>query len=464
MQTTEARTAAQIAEDRLTLANKVKGLRDEVVSADESIRAEKAVELQSAIDELENCDSQYRLTKALENANALVEKLSQEPDRPKPVFKSATLDRSGNVLDGGDLNSPTETEALSSRDYAKAFNAFLEARGKIDGVKSRNHRDMLERYGKGHESGLSANEIFMPFTKDMTSLGTSTGSNAIAPDFRFDVITPRTYQPVMAGLCRTITTNVNQVTFPKNNDTNSDTRYGTTFRPSKGESPNGTANKKDTGPFGTLVVPANTGSMYTDISRDFFLDAPGMSAYLQNEAAKAFAAVVDDEVINGVTGSTQAEGILTNTSIGITKSGTANTLAAAKIKDAFYSFRSQYAQNLSWVMARGTHGAVLGLNDSAGRALFSQNSLGGYNIGINPDMFGKPVYFNEFMPATGASSPKSILVGDFSEYILLMRQGFTVLVDDISQAYLNRIRVSFNYRFGGAVRDPKAFQILHESA
>jgi HK97 family phage major capsid protein len=73
------------------------------------------------------------------------------------------------------------------------------------------------------------------------------------------------------------------------------------------------------------------------------------------------------------------------------------------------------------------------------------------------------VYFNEFVPASGTGSPKSIIVGNFSEYFLLLRQGFTVLVDDISLAYLNRIRVSFSYRFGGAVRDPKAFQIVHEA-
>ena len=72
------------------------------------------------------------------------------------------------------------------------------------------------------------------------------------------------------------------------------------------------------------------------------------------------------------------------------------------------------------------------------------------------------MYFNEFMPASGTSTPKSIIVGDFNEYILLLRQGFTVSIDDMSMAYANRIRVTVKYRFGGAVRDPNAFQIVHE--
>jgi HK97 family phage major capsid protein len=292
---------------------------------------------------------------------------------------------------------------------------------------------------------------------------TSLGSNAVAPDFRFDIITPRTVQPVMPRICQTLSTNVSSVTIPKNNDVNTDTRYGTTFRPTKGESPNGTANQKDTGPFGQMVINANTGSMFADVSRDFFQDAPGLSSYLQGEASKAFAAVLDDEIINGLTGSIQAEGILTNTSIGITKTGVANTLTGPKITDAYYAFRQQYSPNLSWVMARGTHGKLLQLLDTTGRPLFLPNSLAGYTQAPQPDVLGSPVYFNEFVPISGTSSPKSIIVGNFSEYFLLLRQGFTVLVDDISMAYKNRIRVSFSYRFGGAVRDPKAFQIVHEA-
>ena len=460
----EIRSAATIAEDRLVLANKVKSLRDEMIAGSDEIRSEKSGELQSTIDQLEACDGQYQLVKALENANAMVEKYSQQPQRPQATSKAAVIDRqSGQLVSGGELATLSEAEVMGSYDYHKAFESFLGARGKLEDVKSRNHRDVLERYGKGGDRTLSPNEIFAPFRKDMYLASTSLGSNVVAPDFRFDVITPRTVQPVMPRICQMLSTTVSSVTIPKNNDANTDTRYGTTFRPTKGESPNGTVNQKDTGPFGQMIIYANTGSMFADVSRDFFQDAPNLSSYLQGEASKAFAAIVDDEVINGVTANTQAEGILTNTSIGITKTGTANTLVAAKMTEAYYAFRQQYSPNLSWVMARGTHGKLLQLLDTTGRQLFLPNSLAGYTQSPQPDILGSPVYFNEFVPASGASSAKSILVGNFSEYFLLMRQGFTVLVDDISMAYKNRIRVSFSYRFGGAVRDPKAFQIVHEA-
>lgn len=462
------RSAATIAEDRLKIASQVQALRDELLTASEEVRAEKAADLQSLCDQFEKANADYEMAELLEEANRKIEALSRQPQRP--VAKSydpskiARVDKAtGQVIDAGDLAEVDGRDALASNEYQKAFQALAAGRFRIENVKSRYHRDMLERYGKGGDDRLSANEFFMPFSKDMTIASSTNGSNVIAPDFRFDIITPRTVSPVMARLANVITTNVTSVTFPKNSDANADTRYGTTFRPTKGESPNGTANKKDTGPFTSLVIPVNTGTMFTDVSEDLFMDAPGLSSYLQSEASKAFAAVVDDEMINGVTGSTQAEGLLTNASVGITKTGTANTLVPAKIVDAFYAFRSQYSNNLAWVMARGTHGKLVNLLDTTNRSLFMPDYNGGYNQGPTAQLLGQPVYFNEFVPASGASSPKSMIVGNFQEYLLLIRQGFTIKVDDMSQAHLNRTRVVMKYRFGGAVRDPRAFQIVHEA-
>lgn len=468
MSETAIRSAAEIAEDRLKLASQVQSLRDELLAASDDVRAEKSVDLESAVDQFEKADREYRMAAALENANKTIEALSKQPQRP--VAKSydpskvARVDKAtGQLIDAGDLGEVDGRDALASADYHKAFNALAAGRFRIENVSSRYHRDMLERYGKGGDSRLPANEFFMPFTKDMTLASSTNGSNVVAPDFRFDIITPRTVTPVMTRLANVISTNVTSVTFPKNNDANADTRYGTTFRPTKGESPNGSTNKKDTGPFGQLVIPVNTGTMFADVSEDLFQDAPGLSSYLQSEAAKAFAAVVDDECVNGLTASTQAEGIISNASVGITKTGTANTLVPAKIVDAFYAFRSQYSNNLAWLMARGTHGKLVNLLDSTNRSLFMPDYNGGYVQGPNAQLLGQPVYFNEFVPASGASSPKSMIVGNFQEYLLLIRQGFTIKVDDMSQAYLNRTRIVMKYRFGGAVRDPKAFQIVHEA-
>lgn len=462
------RDAATLAEARFELTKRVDSLRNEVISAEGEDRNTKAVELEKAVTELEAIDREHGLAVALENADRMVKKLTQQPSRPAPVTISnyghfAKVDsNTGQIVSGVGLDSEDLSEVRASYEFRKAFEAMLAARGRIDRVKSANHRDMLMRYGK--DADMQECEFFMPFRKDMTSGTTTNGSNAIAPDFRFDVITGRTVQPVMASLANVITTTVNQITLPRNDDTNNDNRYGTSFRPTKGESPNTTLSTKDTGPFGQLIIPVNTGTMYSDVSSDFLADAPGISRYLQNEASKSFAAVVDDECINGTSANGQAVGVLSCASVGITKTGTNNTLVASKIVDAYYAFRASYSTNVAWVTARGTHGKLINLLDANNRSLFLPSLLGGLVQGAQGQILGSPVYYNEFCPASGASLPKSIIVGDFNEYFLLMRQGFTILVDDMSQQFRNRVRMTMKYRFGGAVRDHRAFNIVHETA
>ena len=469
------RSAADIFEEKTALASDVLKVKNDLLgSVDAEGQAEKIEQLNALTSRLEALDIAHEKAFALENAEKMIKKLSEQPNRTAPVHVAnyghfAKVDsNTGRVLNGVGMDSEDLSEVRASYEYRKAFEAFCGARGKIENIRSQNHRDILERYGK--PEGADVNEIFVPFRKDMTISTTTNGSNAIAPDFRFDVITGRTVQPVMTRLCNVLTTTVTSITLPRNDDTNSDTRYGTSFRPVKGastyngETPNTTLNNKETGPFGQLVIPINTGTMWLDASADFLADAPGMARYIQTEASKAFAATVDDEVPNGVAANGQAAGFLGCSSIAITKTGTNNTLVPTKIVDAFYAFRSSYSTNVAWVLARGTHGKLINLLDANNRPLFLPSIEGGLVQGANAQILGAPAYYNEFMPASGASLAKSIVVGDFNEYFLAMRQGYTIMVDDVSQQYRNRIRFTMKYRFGGAVRDHRAFNIIHESA
>jgi HK97 family phage major capsid protein len=78
-------------------------------------------------------------------------------------------------------------------------------------------------------------------------------------------------------------------------------------------------------------------------------------------------------------------------------------------------------------------------------------------------MFGVPVNYVEYMPASGVAAARSILIGDFQEYYLLVRQGFTVIIDDMSKQGDNLIRLNYKYRIGGAVRDANAFASIKEA-
>jgi len=185
MALTETRTASAIAEDRLRLAAQVQAMRDEMVSASDEVRAEKAADFQSLVNQLENCDNEYQLVDALENANRMVEKLSRQPDRAKAqvynpgLHRPAQVTADGQVIDFGGLAQYGEKAALRSAEYHQAFHALLAARGHIELIKSSNHRNMLEVYGKGGETGLSMNEFYMPFSKDMTLGTTTNGTNTV---------------------------------------------------------------------------------------------------------------------------------------------------------------------------------------------------------------------------------------------------------------------------------------------
>lgn len=471
--------------ERIQLAGQVDALRNEIAIADDATRLEKAADFESLVNKLENCDKQFRLAQKLDESERLIKNLSNQPARPVPTQSAVISRNSGHVYDGGELASLSDQEALTSRDYNKAFEAFIASKGRLERVKSRNHRDMLENYGKGGERNLPENEIFLPnvgfYNKTATLGSTANGSTWVAPDFRFDPITQRTVAPVAMQICNVITTNVSTVTFPRNiSDGNADSgRLGVGFGanytsgplPIKGEQPSGTL--YDTGPFDTLTINAKTGTLSTDVSADMWMDVPGFSGYLQNQVQRLFAARVDAAVFSPTQISGDAESIIGNANVGYIASGTSAALGNATVTGTdsiydnlaqlFYYFRASYGSNIAWVYNRATHGKLARIKDTTGNPILTQFTPGTFGNSINQALFGSPVYFAEYMQASGSANARSILVGDFNEYYLLMRQGFTVVIDDLSQQYKNNIRVNFKYRFGGAVRDYRAFVSLKEA-
>lgn len=461
------RPAAEIAEERLELAAKAQSLRNEVLATEGDERISKGVELQETVERLEAVDREYTLAASLENAEKMIKKLAQQPQRVTPVSYAGTVKydkASGLITDGiGNVGfgEGEYDEARMSHEYRKAFNELVRNRFDVSRVRSAEQRDILERFGKGE--GFQRDEFFIPFRKDMTLGTTTNGSNAVPPDFRQDIITQRTITPVMASLVQTINTTRTKVTYPKNPDASATDQVGTGFANTKGEQPNTTLSKKDTGPFTQLEIDINTGTMWTAVTLDFLDDVPNAQAYIVNEGMKAFAAAFDNETINGSTSSDQAEGVLSCTSVGITKTGVNATLVSTKITEAWYAFRSQYATNLGCVMQRPTHGKLINLLDANNRSLFLPYETG-MMVGGRPSIMSIPVYYNEYVPASGTGTPKSIVVGDWSEYILAIRSGISVTVDVTSGARYNLAYITWRFRFGGAVRDHRAFRIVHESA
>lgn len=463
--------AADLAFAREEKMNQVAALYDEMMSndIDDNEKYVKSAAYNAAVDELDAMDRKYQTQLARENAERMISRMSREPNRAipslAPLAKSghyARIDSTGSVSSSYGLEDTDPYELRGTVEYRKAFREFISARGDIDRIRSKELQDIIRVAGRGQ--GLDEREIFLPIRKDMT-LGTTTNGSYAAPyDLRPDIITQRTVTPVMSRLVQMISTNTEKVRYPRNLDSGATDQVGTGYGPYAGETPNTTLSQKDTGPFDQLVIDINTKTAYSAVSKDMLEDVTYFESYVTNEGRKAFNAEFDNETMNGVTANLQCEGVLSCASIGITKTGVNNTLVASKVVEAFYAFRSQYSSRLAWVMARPTMGKLVALNDGNNRSLFLPSFEGGLTVGSNGRILSTDVYFNEYTPTSGASLAKSIVVGDWDEYILAMRSGISIIIDPVSWARYNRTLINWRYRFGGAVRDYRAFRIVHETA
>jgi HK97 family phage major capsid protein len=476
MSTESKVSAAELAQERLSKAAAVNELRNDLMATEDvEQRFAKAEELQKAVTDLESIDRECQMAAALENAEAMVKKLSQQPNRPSPVQTSSLSTGAFVKANRGNL-AVTESyglghedldadEVRGTADYQRGFRAFVKARGNVERIKDHATRDIIEKYGIDRVGDDGGAEVYIPFRKEMTLGSTTNGSFAAPYDLRPDIITQRTITPIMSRLVQNISTVTSPVRYPRNLDSSNTPQVGTGYSATKGEIPNTTTSEKNTGPLDQLTIDINTGTAWTDVSLDLLEDVPFMESYLIREGTKAFAAAYDNETINGVTASSQCLGVISCTSVGITKTGTNATLTAPKVVEAFYSFRSQYSTRLAWVMARPTMGRLVNLLDANNRPLFLPSFEAGVTMGQNGMILSTPVYFNDYVPAsTGTGTPKSIVVGDWEEYILATRSGISVSIDTTSLRYANKARITWRYRFGGAPRDYRAFQIVHESA
>ena len=137
-------------------------------------------------------------------------------------------------------------------------------------------------------------------------------------------------------------------------------------------------------------------------------------------------------------------------------SGDANLITADGLIDLQNALLEIYQSNATWLMKRGTYGAVMKLKDGQGRYLFNM-SLDN-NTGLPMIMLlNRPVLFADDIVAI-ASNALAVAYGDFRVgYTVVDRRGITVLRDPFS----NKGKVEFytTKRTGGAVTNFQAIKI-----
>ncbi len=204
--------------------------------------------------------------------------------------------------------------------------------------------------------------------------------------------------------------------------------------------------------YGLEELPAPEMYALIDISNQMLEDtAFDMEAEIREEASEQFAVKEGAEVVSG-TGVGECEGILVNSSVAETNSGTATTIAdsdgqANGLLTLKHAIKTAYARNASWIMNRTTIGSVRKLKDADKNYIWMPGIAQGRPNTIDGDPY---VEFPD-MPNEGAGL-YPIAYGDFRRaYTMVDRIVMEMLRDPYTQATSGNIRFIFRRRVGGKV-------------
>ncbi|HEY2840484.1 MAG TPA: phage major capsid protein [Pirellulales bacterium] len=139
-------------------------------------------------------------------------------------------------------------------------------------------------------------------------------------------------------------------------------------------------------------------------------------------------------------------------------SGDANLVTADGLRDLYWSLRAPHRVQATWLMASATANAIDKMKDGNGDYLWRD----GITAGAPPSLLGRPVEFDENMPAIGAGN-FPIAFGDFKRgYIIVDKAGIKLLRDPFS----DKPRVLFYAyrRVGGSVANFDAIKLQKISA
>ncbi|MBP7704192.1 MAG: phage major capsid protein [Caulobacter sp.] len=213
--------------------------------------------------------------------------------------------------------------------------------------------------------------------------------------------------------------------------------------------------------YGMVEIHAPEMFALIDISQQNLEDSAfDLEGELSFEATEQFAVKEGAEFVSG-TGVNQCEGILVNSSVGETISGSAATIADADgqangLLSLKHAIKTAYARNASWALNRTTLGAVRKLKDADKGYIWQP----GIALGKPNTIDGDPYVEVPDMPSEGAGT-YPIAYGDFQRaYTLVDRIAMQLLRDPYTQATSGNIRFLFRRRVGGAVLLPEAIRKL----
>lgn len=307
-----------------------------------------------------------------------------------------------------------------------------------------------------------------PAEQNALSEGTeSQGGVLVPPDVQAEILARTAQLSVMRRLGRIVTTTRDQVKFPAvSPHSTSGSLYSSGF---VGTWAAETPAFSETDPaFESFEIAVKKIRVATKMSNDWLADAGGnMIAFLAQNGAENMALVEDDGLIAGTGANHTPVGILNagittvdvegSTSDTISNS-TTNAGSYPKIIGLLYEVPAQYEAGSSWLMRRAIEAEVRKLVDGNGRSVWLSGSEGGFATTPRTIM-SYPVFNSDSVPNDGTNANKVIVVGNFSNYIIVQRQAITTTVLRERFADTDQTGIILSERIGGGVWNTDAFRI-----
>jgi HK97 family phage major capsid protein len=211
--------------------------------------------------------------------------------------------------------------------------------------------------------------------------------------------------------------------------------------------------------FGLVSIGAYKLATMIKVSEELLNDSVfNLESYIAKEFARRIGAKEEEAFFIG-DGTGKPTGIFNATggaTLGVT-AASATAITVDEVMDLFYSLKSPYRKNATFVMNDATVKAIRKLKDGSGQYIWTPSITAG-----TPDtILNRPVKTSAYVP-TIASTAKSIAFGDFGYYWVADRQGRSF--QRLNELYAATGQVGFKatQRVDGKLILPEAIKVLQQ--
>ena len=375
------------------------------------------------------------------------------------AFVDEMQDKKDGLVTKDDVSDITKTQDELKAQYKERFD-------KLEAALSRPRRGSPE---EGKHQAVEQKQMFLNWArlgphdmdgelkkiaveKKLLSVGNDTGAGYLAqPEWIQEIIKAETEMSPMRSLARVRSTGQTSIKVPKRTG-----QFAAVWTAERG-----TRSETEGLEYGLEEVPTHELYALVDITQQMLEDSLfNLEAELDQEFTEQFAVAEGIAFVTG-DGSGKPEGILGNSTVGSTNSGSAATIAdssgqANGIIDLYHDIKTAYARNATWVLNRSTLGEVRKLKDGDNNYIW----VPGVATLSPATILSAPFVEMPDMPDQGANT-FPIAFGDFNRgYSIVDRISMSVLRDPFTQATAGAIRFIARRRVGGQTVLAEAYRKL----